>query len=392
MKLPGFRIGLIKKRNGKIISARHEPGHSWTRNAWNWFFCNMAFSVCDNSGKFGAGYMSFRRTDGTIDSGNTLFPSRVARTSVYGFMSNVSNNVSHYGGIHVGAGDKDFNVNDHALDSLISGGTGAGQLNFPSMMNFWRGTYADNSWTATLEREFTNNSGGDVTVKEVGLVYKLRLVANKEYLYLFARDVLNEAVTIASGESLVVQYEITMDFSDIGKSAWTRNIWNRMFSAMTDTQADFVNDFTNGILTAKTIGGAVRRTASSVPFDSHTIGVDLRAGAGDTAYNVNDFKLESMIADGSGAGQLTHGSAAFPALNYSGKKWIATLSRDFTNNSGNPITIKETGITKYNIQMYSSYWDTFLHSRNVLSSPVVVGNGETFTLQYAIEMDFSGID
>jgi hypothetical protein len=58
-----------------------------------------------------------------------------------------------------------------------------------------------------------NNSGGSITVKEVGLMY-VGNTYNNDY-HLVERSVLSPTVAVANAAQLTVTYEISMDFSAI---------------------------------------------------------------------------------------------------------------------------------------------------------------------------------
>jgi hypothetical protein len=95
------------------------------------------------------------------------------------------------------------------LGALIAHGTGAGQLTYQAS-GFNSKAYALKVWTATSKRIFNNNSGGDITVKEIGLYSAYYYV-----YYLTERSVLSPAVTVPNGAQLTATYEISMDFSSI---------------------------------------------------------------------------------------------------------------------------------------------------------------------------------
>ena len=76
-------------------------------------------------------------------------------------------------GLIVGASDSAFSATATALTAKIAHGTGAGQLEY-SVMPYATDTvepYIDGNKTLmSIARQFENNSGSSVTIKEVGLV------------------------------------------------------------------------------------------------------------------------------------------------------------------------------------------------------------------------------
>ena len=107
-------------------------------------------------------------------------------------------------------------------------------------------------------------------------------------------------------------------------------------------------------------------------------------GTGFTAVAIGNYGLETIIAHGTGAGQLSYGtgSVAVPVTSGSTRKFWTV--RTFTNNSGAAITVKECGI--YCIAYDGAANRYFCISRDVLASPVAVGNGETLTVTYTISV------
>jgi len=109
----------------------------------------------------------------------------------------------------------------------------------------------------------------------------------------------------------------------------------------------------------------------------------IQVGTGSTANSSATYALASLIANGSGAGQLNYGASAASAA-------TSTLvySRTVTNNSGGSITINEAGVTI----LYFCYGDTgrsFLIIRDVLGTPIVLGNGNNTTLSCTRSFTFS---
>lgn len=70
-------------------------------------------------------------------------------------------------------------------------------------------------------------------------------------------------------------------------------------------------------------------------------------GTGDTAADNEDYKLETKIAEGTGAGQMTHGQSVVEDTGEVGANVDLDIVRIFTNFSGATITVKEAGIYVY---------------------------------------------
>jgi len=106
-------------------------------------------------------------------------------------------------GLVVGTGITAAAIADYAMDTQIIHGTGAGQLSHGTT------TVSSPSATATeatfrITRIFTNSSGGDINVEEIGLV---NLQVGGGY-FLIIRDVTG-TLAVLNGQSLTINYDLT---------------------------------------------------------------------------------------------------------------------------------------------------------------------------------------
>ena len=116
----------------------------------------------------------------------------------------------HFGGydggafhVVIGAGNTAPTVNDYDLaDSSI--------MAADKMAPLYRSSTYDASTGATVSVQWRNESSEAITVKEVGLAYKIdyQNQYNKAANLLAARKVLNTPVTIQPGETYVFSYNI----------------------------------------------------------------------------------------------------------------------------------------------------------------------------------------
>ena len=109
------------------------------------------------------------------------------------------------------------------------------------------------------------------------------------------------------------------------------------------------------------------------------------AGAGTTLPNIEDFDLESIIAHGSGSGQMGYGAMTFGLPTSDPGTSHFTLTRDFSNSSGATITVNEVGVrVRANALKHNQSWDTahFLIIRDVILGGIDVPNGQTLTVNY----------
>lgn len=124
---------------------------------------------------------------------------------------NAPDNDSSYG-IVVGSGSTPVSPTDYKLASQISHGTGTEQLDYEA--HTVTSSYSDTSSYFEIARAFINRSGGDVVVREVGLIarnyWKDVGGINVDVKFLVARDVLPSPVTVKNLSSLTVRYRISL--------------------------------------------------------------------------------------------------------------------------------------------------------------------------------------
>jgi hypothetical protein len=196
---PEIFIGLQVHKDGELIFDDKQRGHSWTRNFYN-YKCMIGTNARSTSTLFGIGYLSGKDTTGAYNA------------YLYNMSGDMTTGaVGAARGIVVGTSDTAFNIDQYALGALIAHGTGVGQLTYQASA-FDSKAYASKVWTATSKRVFNNNSGGDITVKEIGLY---GYTVYNGWLTLHERSVLSPTVLVPNGAQLTATYEISMDFSSI---------------------------------------------------------------------------------------------------------------------------------------------------------------------------------
>lgn len=80
--------------------------------------------------------------------------------------------------------------------------------------------------------------------------------------------------------------------------------------------------------------------------DNGTYGIVI--GTGTNAVTNTDYRLQTKIAQGAGAGQMSHGAMIFVTTAIVGANVDFVTKRTFTNNSGAQITVNEAGTYTYN--------------------------------------------
>jgi len=105
-------------------------------------------------------------------------------------------------GILFGKGTTSPTLDDTDLESPIPHGTSSGQLYYNSTHTAHE-TDSDRS-RLIVWRTADNESGGDITVSEIGLAFDV--YTGQHYLVLILRDVLDTAVVVAYGQSIEGRY------------------------------------------------------------------------------------------------------------------------------------------------------------------------------------------
>jgi hypothetical protein len=139
-------------RKGNILSGEEQPARSflslWNKIVW----CHMVQPPV----------LSCPTTD--ID-GN-YWPAGQGDTGHNFNMKGLANNSRL--GIVIGTGDTPVTISDYALAALINQGFGPGQMDY-LVTNIYTPVVSDPNCDFFMSRQFANNSGGLITVKESGI-------------------------------------------------------------------------------------------------------------------------------------------------------------------------------------------------------------------------------
>jgi len=113
-------------------------------------------------------------------------------------------------GIMVGTGTTAPTIDDYALETRITHGTGAGQMQHGDVA-FGLPTSDASTSHFTITRDFANASGGLITVNEIGLYVKASIVAHAgsgyyDDFFMIIRDVISGGIDVPDGQTLTVNY------------------------------------------------------------------------------------------------------------------------------------------------------------------------------------------
>ena len=111
-------------------------------------------------------------------------------------------------------------------------------------------------------------------------------------------------------------------------------------------------------------------------------------GTGDTAEDISDYALASLINSGSSAGELGYGTVVVFAPSTEGTYRRVLVTRTFTNQSGGSIEVKEAGLhAAGRVQIDSSHsTSTFMILRDVLVTPLTVVDANSLDVTYDIRI------
>jgi hypothetical protein len=199
-----------------------------------------------------------------------------------------------------------------------------------------------------------------------------------------------------------------LEYKRLSKT-WVRNAYNVLTMQLMGLPANIngTSAYEAGKLMCKSTAGSLRGGTAWIgnggwESSGSTIGnldiagdntLGIVVGTGDGAESFEGYALQTIIAHGTGAGQLSYQAMAnaVPSYNAGTKVFTAVHRRSFVNNSGNTITVKETGFI-YGLAYTASgsfpTWDKFLMSRDLLASPVNVTNGATLTVDYTFTLTY----
>ena len=222
-------------KNGKFIKTHEEKAKCYTYNFLSMLAARMTYNYqgayvrgAEYATTLYEGFIGDNSNTSMIQKGLCINQSQVG--TIYHDPEDV--------GILVGTGNRPTKLQDYALESRVDDGVSAGQLSYGS--HTFTNTITEHAsyygWVVT--RTFTNTSGGDIDVSEIGLfsvVYypmTRNLGSYDDNSLLIARDVPVSSFTIANNSSEVIFYEIRVAKSD-GEWIFVKNFLEQLKLAMT---------------------------------------------------------------------------------------------------------------------------------------------------------------
>lgn len=143
----------------------------------------------------------------------------------------------------------------------------------------------------------------------------------------------------------------------------------------------FLTGSMTGVIDTSNTSRSVAATRPTQVVNTGTTNVyGLVVGTGTNAVAISDYQLQTIIANGTGAGQLSYFAMSAVVPNTSGGTRSFTLTRAFKNNSAGSITVNELGLIMW--ETTDSWY--FLIVRDVIGGGQVVTVGQTLTITYTI--------
>ncbi|APH12382.1 hypothetical protein ASJ33_04065 [Dehalococcoides mccartyi] len=183
--------------------------------------------------------------------------------------------------------------------------------------------------------------------------------------------------------------------------SWVRNAYNHLFCQMAAKDANDAT-FGAGKLSGKQTNGTVRGIgypfgygeSNSVDGTSYGLraaaGIDtkgIQVGSGTNAETFEDYALQTQIANGTGAGQMSYIASEVHSIAYdAGTKVLRnTLIRYFNNNSGGNVNVNEVGIVAY---LQGQFSQNYMMSRDKLPATITVPTTGQLRVTYTIQLTY----
>ena len=203
---------------------------------------------------------------------------------------------------------------------------------------------------------------------------------------------LDDIVAMVKDGALTPQVKI-----DKPMRSWTRNAINILTSGVCSVNSTDTATFGDGHINVKIPAESILGSASyglqmgsnvfsSPGYGDITSGIWIGTNDGVSAWDFDDFDLDTQIAHGDAAGEMRYWNSFPYSVEWSAgtRKWTIIVKRCFTNHSGGSITVNEMGLVGSLAYTYPASQSHCLIARDVLSPGVAVGNLELFQASYTI--------
>lgn len=140
-------------------------------------------------------------------------------------------------------------------------------------------------------------------------------------------------------------------------------------------------------LTIKDTGGTnrsvtVAETDFAMDAAANNANYGIRVGTGSTPVDVSDYKMNTPIAEGGGAGQMNHLVCTVTSPTVAAPSCYFVVSRVIVNNSGGLITVTEGGV--YSQMGPTPYYCCL--TRDVFAASQDVPDGGSITINWTLQV------
>lgn len=197
----------VRDKDGRLLKKGRKESQTWVGNLVALLRAIIATYVTGSGNYYG-----ILTPADLVDTSNTARPVALAGFSTGIYLGGRAPEGDTSAGILVGTSDTPVALDQFNLINLIAHGSSSGQLYYgaTNVEAITKGA----SWFFRVVRTFTNNSGGTITVREVGLFVKLGYnVSPGYYTCILARDVIPGGISIPNGSTLTFRYVITHSLS-----------------------------------------------------------------------------------------------------------------------------------------------------------------------------------
>jgi len=186
----------VHDKDGNLINGFTRPMHTFVDNAAACMMCALTMA-CDAAAGFSVVNVSGVAKNIALSDQDTI--------GDYCVVAPINNNDF---GVLVGTSSTAWAWAQYALQGKILHGVGAGQLSHgATTRSYTSGGGAPAK--CTIQRSFDNNSGADISVREIGWFLQSEVAAAAEY-WMVARDVIT-TTTVPNGGRLTVTYNVLIN-------------------------------------------------------------------------------------------------------------------------------------------------------------------------------------
>jgi len=189
----------VRDKNGKLLS--HEKGicKSFVANFISWL--SIWFSITTPNTEASAININ--------DTGNSSRAIPIQGSAYQGYYGTFSGAIGVTAfGIVIGSGNTPTTISDIALTTLITHGTGAGQLVYNAQTQEPVSVVAPNAGVRAT-RTFTNNGSASVTAYEFGWYFSQYDTTGSQRFFCMMHDLFTTPQTVPVGATMTVRYKIS---------------------------------------------------------------------------------------------------------------------------------------------------------------------------------------